>query len=573
MISINLRTALEKLILTLTLIAIFTALIPINTNHAETTITKPSWAKPGTTLVYAWEDFEDIPLTELDSFVKKYENSSYRWPSHVAFIFTLFSVNETHGVFQATSPGVNQIGELICKWDGSPCLIGPIGNASTPFIAFYKPPQTLKDYPLVVVGNLKAFRIEENITKPGDYPRRFISYYHKDTGILVLNIVVSYYSESKADVAALKLLSTNAISAKPYWASPGVKLAYSVYEMNVSPTNISEVLAEIEKNFTYYASLEPNFFVEILDTNESIATIHTYHLDINQSWVFNYSWATGVALLSSSGSPRSQEFYWDMYIPPDILSLSDYPLVTLGNYQVRMVGCAWDRNYYHKDSGVMIFSVSTWLLENKTYHIYITALVSANIAFPRVYTGEVVVEGNRFIVEAVSNSTISELSYNVNEISFNVSGDPGSLGFCNVSIPKYLVKPGYTIKVYFDGNPINYKLSENSTNYFIYFTYKHSTHRVNIKFEAPEITITTPKPTPTTTLTPTVPSIGTVTTTVVATQTIERTVLSTVVQSSTLLTSITTTTTIRQTDWTLTIVLAIVLFIVGLVAGWVVKRK
>ena len=489
-------------------------------------------------------------------------------------------MNETHGVFQATSPGINQTGELICKWDGSPCLIGPIGNASTPFIAFYKPPQTLKDYPLVVVGQLKAFRVEENITKPGDYPRRFIAIYHKDTGILVLYIGVSYYSESKADVAALKLLSTNAISAKPYWASPGVKLTYSVFRLNVLTTNIDDVVMEIEKNFTYYASLEPAYTIEILDTDESTATIRYVRLDTNESRVFNYSWATGVALLSSSGSPRSQEFYWNMYIPPDILSLSDYPLVTLGNYQVRMVGCVWDtprktyiRNYYHKDLGVMIFSVSAWLLENKTYHIYITALVSANIAFPRVYTGEVVVEGNRFIVEAVSNSTISELSYNVNEISFNVSGDPGSLGFCNVSIPKYLVKPGYTIKVYFDGNPINYKLSENSTNYFIYFTYKHSTHRVNIKFEAPEITITTPKPTPTTTLTPTVPSIGTVTTTVVATQTIERTVLSTVVQSSTLLTSITATTTIRQTDWTLTIVLATVLFIVGLVAGWVVKRK
>jgi hypothetical protein len=71
MISINLRTALEKLILTLTLIAIFTALIPINTNHAETTITKPSWAKPGTTLVYAWDLFEDIPYNRIRLFCKE----------------------------------------------------------------------------------------------------------------------------------------------------------------------------------------------------------------------------------------------------------------------------------------------------------------------------------------------------------------------------------------------------------------------------------------------------------------------------------------------------------------------
>jgi hypothetical protein len=117
------------------LFAIMTTLIPLIPVNAEATSTKPSWAKPGTTLVYAWDLFEDTPLTELDSFVKKYENSSYRWPSHVAFIFTLFSVNETHGVFQVTFPVVNQTGELICKWDGSPCLIGPVGNVSNDILS------------------------------------------------------------------------------------------------------------------------------------------------------------------------------------------------------------------------------------------------------------------------------------------------------------------------------------------------------------------------------------------------------------------------------------------------------
>jgi hypothetical protein len=493
-ITTSLGLSHRRLIIVTMLFAIMTALIPLIPLNAEATGTKPGWAKPGTTLVYGWDLFEDISLTVLDFFVKEYENSSYRYSGYVACIFTLFSANETHGVFQATIPGVNQTGELICKWDGSPCLIGPVGNASTQFIALYKPPQTLKDYPLVVVGQLKAFRVEENITKPGDYPRRIISYYHKDTGILVLHIIVSVYSESKADVGAIKLLSTNAISAKPYWASPGVKLAYSVYEMYAPATNIDDVIVEIEKNFTYYASLEPNFFVEILDTDEYISTIHTYNLNTNQSWVSNYSWATGVKLLSSPGSPRSWGFYWGMYIPPD--TLSDYPLIVLGSYQARKVEyyvmsgrdkILIGNSYYHKDLGVWVFSVKAFLLINKTtYRIYITALVSANVVFPRVYTGEVVVEGNRFVVEIVSNSTISGFNYSVDEISFNVSGDPGSLGFCNVSVPKAIVKPGYTIKVYFDDNPVNYSLSENSTHYFVYFTYKHSTHRVNIRFEQGE---------------------------------------------------------------------------------------
>ena len=489
-ITTSLGPSHRRLIIVTMLFAIMTTLIPLIPVNAEVTSTKPSWARPGATLVYGWEDFEYIPLTELDSFVKRYDNSPYMYPSEVAFTFTLFSVNETHGVFQVILPRVNQTGELICKWDGSPCLIGPAGNASYEFLAFYKPPQTLKDYPLVVVGQLKAFRVEENITKPGDYPRRIISYYHKDTGILVLHIIVSAYSESKAGVVAFKLLSTNAISAKPYWASPGVKLAYSVYKMYAPATNISEVLAEIEKNFTYYASLEPNFFVEILDTNESIATIHSYRLDLNQSWVFNYSWATGVELLSSPDSPGSRGYYWGMYIPPD--TLSDYPLIVLGSYQARKVeyydesGSEIDVSYYHKDLGVRVFSVSAFLLINKTYRIAISALVSANVVFPRVYTGEVVVDGKRFAVETVSNSTISGFNYSVDEINFNVSVVPGSLGFCNVSIPKALVKPGYTIKVYVDGNPVNYSLSENSTHYFVYFTYKQGTHTVSIRFEQGE---------------------------------------------------------------------------------------
>jgi hypothetical protein len=306
--------------------------------------------------------------------------------------------------------------------------------------------------------------------------------------------------------------------------------------MNLPPTNIDDVIVEIEKNFTYYASLEPNLFVEILDTDEYIATIHTYHLNTNQSWVFNYSWATGVGLSSSPGSSRSWGFYWGMYIPPD--TLSDSPLIVLGSYQARKVEYYDEsgrdevrilNNYYHKDLGVMIFNVHAFLLINKTYHIYTIALVSANVVFPRIYTGEVVVEGDRFVVETVSNSTISGFSYSVDGISFNVSGDPGSLGFCNVSVPKALVKPGYTIKVYFDDNPVNYSLSENSTHYFVYFTYKHSTHRVNIRFEQ------------------VVPTVGT--------------------------TCVTTTVYERVVDWSTAIPIAVILLVVGIAIGYLIKRK
>ena len=296
---------------------------------------------------------------------------------------------------------------------------------------------------------------------------------------------------------AIQLLSTNAISARPYWASSGIKLAYSIsYSisgLNVSTNNVNDVIMEIEKNFTYYASLEPAYTIEILDTDESIAVIRGEFLYNNRSWIANYSWVTGVEFFFDPMLPILRDvWYNDWYMPPDLLS--DYPLVTLGSHQTRKVEGLrgiYEVSYYHKDTGIRVLQVILYGCSNVTQvscKISIMALVSANIVFPRVYTGEVVVEGNRFVVEMVSNSTISDFSYTVNEISFNVSGDPGSQGFCNVSIPKTLVKPGYIIKVYFDNNPINYELSENSTHYFIYFTYNHSVHRVDIKFEPVETT-------------------------------------------------------------------------------------
>jgi hypothetical protein len=484
------RTASRILIIAITLFTIMTTLIPLIPSNAETENNKPSWAKPGVTLAYSWDLLEYQPIEEIDQLIAMYE----KYPGGTSeFIFTLSSVNETHGVFQAVFPRSNQTGEMICKWNGSPCLIGPVGNASSPFIALYKPPQTLKDYPLVLAGNLQAFKVEENITEPGASPKRIISYYHKDTGILVLYISISYIKESAirnntADVMKIQLLSTNAISARPYWAFPGIKLSYSIFILNVSTTNVNDVIMEIEKNFTYYASLEPAYTIEILDTDESIGVIREEFLYVNMSRIANYSWVTGVELFFDPASSILQGYYNDWYMPPDLLN--DYPLVTLSVYQTHKVKSFRVSYYYHKDTGIKVLQILYWCsnVTSISCVFLIMALVSTNIAFPRVYTNEVVIEEERFVVVIVSNSNISGFNYSVNEVSFNVSGDPGSPGFCNVSIPKTLVKPGYTIKVYFDNNPINYKLSENSTHYFIYFTYNHSVHRVDIKFEPIETT-------------------------------------------------------------------------------------
>jgi parallel beta-helix repeat protein len=99
----------------------------------------------------------------------------------------------------------------------------------------------------------------------------------------------------------------------------------------------------------------------------------------------------------------------------------------------------------------------------------------------------VTLEEETYHVTTVCNSTISAFEFDqVNKIiRFNVTGEEG-IGFCRVSIPHALVEPPYNVTV--DGySPLyaNYILYDNGTHTWIYFTYQHSTHEVEIMPEFP----------------------------------------------------------------------------------------
>jgi len=85
-----------------------------------------------------------------------------------------------------------------------------------------------------------------------------------------------------------------------------------------------------------------------------------------------------------------------------------------------------------------------------------------------------------FYVIIESNSTVSDFTFNqtLKQISFNVTGPDGTVGFCNVTIPKDLLGDPFTALI--DGTPLPYELTENATHYFLYFTYNHSIHAIQI---------------------------------------------------------------------------------------------
>jgi hypothetical protein len=96
-------------------------------------------------------------------------------------------------------------------------------------------------------------------------------------------------------------------------------------------------------------------------------------------------------------------------------------------------------------------------------------------------------------VPILSNSTINNFSFNPKNttISFNVTGTPGTIGYCNITIPRSLLdSPQNTWVIKEDkialqaGNiPLKagqYNVTQNADYTFIYITYTHSSHTISI---------------------------------------------------------------------------------------------
>jgi parallel beta-helix repeat protein len=104
---------------------------------------------------------------------------------------------------------------------------------------------------------------------------------------------------------------------------------------------------------------------------------------------------------------------------------------------------------------------------------------------PNVKVFNVVWENKTYPITVYSNSTVTHLVFNQTQaqISFNITGSHGSKGYCNITIPKDLLKGPWTYTM--DGETpsvIDISEDENATHSFIYFTYIHaSTFRITIQ--------------------------------------------------------------------------------------------
>ena len=99
-------------------------------------------------------------------------------------------------------------------------------------------------------------------------------------------------------------------------------------------------------------------------------------------------------------------------------------------------------------------------------------------------TYPVEIGGVIYYLSALSNSSISELSFNQTSksIQFNVDGASGTTGFCNITIPAEMMSGTFTI--YKDSLPLienlNYTQTFDGITYHFSLTYEHSIHLIEI---------------------------------------------------------------------------------------------
>ena len=97
-----------------------------------------------------------------------------------------------------------------------------------------------------------------------------------------------------------------------------------------------------------------------------------------------------------------------------------------------------------------------------------------------------------YSIITLSNSTINSFDFDTlrEQIWFKVTGPPSTTGYCYVTIPRSLMEPSSSERwqVTINGSPpLSANIIENENHTYLYFTYEHSTHTVEIRIITEEI--------------------------------------------------------------------------------------
>ena len=110
-----------------------------------------------------------------------------------------------------------------------------------------------------------------------------------------------------------------------------------------------------------------------------------------------------------------------------------------------------------------------------------------DLMFLEAYQEQVSYGGGTHDIPIFTNSTVTSFVFDAGAkaITFNVTGPTGTLGFCNVTIPRNLLNATALSDwvIVFDGNHLTsgeFNITQNDDYVFVYLNYSHSEHEISI---------------------------------------------------------------------------------------------
>lgn len=279
-----------------------------------------------------------------------------------------------------------------------------------------------------------------------------------------------------------KIVNAQLTPSEPNWAIPGVTFSYGWQLWEYFPTsNLSSEILFMEQYFNIgYGNYTPkkrweSVFNLTLISKDSQQGV--FQLSVgNQTQTWKYIWSNQTWQVNGQ-----QQGFLAIYVPP--AQLSGNPMITIGSYRVyKVISMDSSTNrtlykYYQKDTGILLLEISVAILPTGS-DLIVMGLASTSIQIPQTIS----ISFQQYTFSVTSNSTISSVIYNstTNVLSFSVSGPAGTNGYAEVSIPKELCPNISNLRVYVDGNEVEYEYTSDDDSWIIKITYQHSTHNIQI---------------------------------------------------------------------------------------------
>jgi cytochrome c biogenesis protein CcdA/peroxiredoxin len=152
---------------------------------------------------------------------------------------------------------------------------------------------------------------------------------------------------------------------------------------------------------------------------------------------------------------------------------------------VGITQCTWDFGDGHVITGMntshsYTFPGNYTLVLTVSDAAGLTATDSMTLSIQALKTIPVSIDNQTANIIIQTNSQLSTVNYQQHDAAliFNVEGKNGTIGYCNVTLPRVFDSEGFS--VYLDGSPLPYQKTQNDTSIILYFTYAHSTHTITI---------------------------------------------------------------------------------------------